>query len=181
MKIRFLQIALFMIILHSPVSSGQEATTPSLVEILDRHDTQLNAITSLEVSYKTTYRNTSDGSSNVESIRTWIAPNFEASTMQGTDQSDIVHNWWDHSTFGRLIGLDPRDPKLSARSIAEARGLLYHEDMPMHRLFAWRALQSYRLFASDNDTSLRELCEQSPERPTLQWQGEGIKGVRSLC
>ena len=160
--------------MHWAPLGAREQASPSLDEILDRHEAQLNAITSLEVSYTTTYRNMSDGSSSVESIRTWIAPNFEASTKQGTNQSDTIHDWWDNSTFGRMIGLDPRDTKLPARSIAKAQGLLYHEDMPMHRLLAWRTLRSYRLFTNDDDTSLRKLCERSPEAPILLRQEDRV-------
>ena len=40
-------------------------------------------------------------------------------------------------------------------------------------MFSWRSLRSYRLFASDRDLSLRELCEQSPDKPSLS-QENGI-------
>jgi len=173
MKIRFIQIAMSMLFMYWTVLSAQEQSSPSLDEILDRHEAQLNAITSLEVSYTATYRN-SDGSSSVESIRTWIAPSFEASTKQGTNQSDTIHDWWNNSTFGRMIGLDPRDTELPARSIAEARGLLYHEDMPMYRLFSWRTLRSYKFFTTDDDTSLRQICERSPETPILLRQQDRV-------
>ena len=66
-----------------------------------------------------------------------------------------------------MIGFDRDAYAKNPAHIESVQGYLYHQDLPSHRMFQWRMLRAYRLFANEKDQSLRQLCGQSPQPPTL--------------
>lgn len=165
-----LAIALLSVTVHA-----QDASPLSLECILELHSRQLERLKTGEISYNVTRPTQPGHATSTETYRVTINGPFEANTKWLDAQAKPEHYWWDGAAFGRTIGLDPSARQPSVESVLQARGTLYHDDLPIQRLFSWRSLRSYRLFASDRDLSLRELCEQSPDKPSLSHENGLIR------
>ena len=146
---------------------AQDNSPISLERIVELHSQQLNRLKSASIVYDVTHVAQPGQAKSTESCRVIIDGPFEAYTTLPQDSVKPEYCWWHGTSFGRVIGFDPDDFKPSPESMVGMRGFLYHEDLPMQRLFSWRSLRSYRLFASDSDLTLRQLCEQSSDKPSI--------------
>ena len=155
-----LVIAILSATLHA-----EDASPLSLENILELHSQHLDRLKTGDITYVVTRPSQPGDPLSTETYRVTINGSFEASRLDG--QAKPEQCWWDGAAFGRTIGLDLSGPKLGVDSILKASGTIYRYDLPVKRLFSWRSLRSYRLFASDHDLSLRVLCEQSPDKRNL--------------
>jgi thiol-disulfide isomerase/thioredoxin len=155
----------FVIAILSATLHAQDASPLSLENILELHSQHLDHLKTGDITYVVTRPSQPGDPLSTETYRVTINGSFEASRLDG--QAKPEQCWWDGAAFGRTIGLDLSGPKLGVDSILKASGTIYRYDLPVRRLFSWRSLRSYRLFASDHDLSLRVLCEQSPDKAHL--------------
>ncbi len=163
-----LTLSVFLTLLLWPVNAISQTTIDDqLEEVLLQHESQLARLSTLEATWSVTYRNGTDNPDIIERLDTTVAPSFEASTTAASGTNKPKHNWWNGKLFGRTIGFDPEEYSQTPSSIEATTSYLYHEDLPIERLFSWRTLRAYRTFANEADQSLRQLCRQSSQAPKL--------------
>ncbi len=147
----------------------------SLDKILRKHEAQLARSSTLQVDWSVTYHEDADNPTRVEHYRTSIAPGYERSTRLAPGAEVPDHYLWDGASFHRMPGYSREEYLREPTSITAVNGLLYREDSPVHRLFQWRSLRAYRVYANECDLSLRELCEQSLEQPEFDQSGDFVQ------
>lgn len=147
------------------IAISQNAVSEPLDQILRKHEAQLARLVTLQSDWSVTYQNSAEDPARIEHWQTTIAPDYERSKRLAPGSEIPDHYLWDGSSFRQMLGYDSGEYSREPASIAAVEGLLYREDNPIHRLFQWRTLQSYRLYVSEGDQSLRELCEQSLREP----------------
>lgn len=148
------------------IAMAQSEVSERLNQILRKHEEQLARLSTLQASCSVTYGNDAEDPVS-EHWQTTIAPGYERSKRTGPG-SDISDQYlWNGLSFLRMLRFDPEEYLSDPRSITAVSGFLYHEDIPVHRLFQWRTLRAYRLYVDEVDKSLRELCEQSLREPEL--------------
>ncbi|GAA5505394.1 TlpA disulfide reductase family protein [Novipirellula caenicola] len=161
-----IQCVLVVLLFHagSIIANGDEPN--ELKRTLGVHESQLATLSNAKIAWTVRYLDANGTEQSVEKFSTVLSQSGEVTTNFRGNAKPVCAIW-NSNRFVDIVGYDANAELKSDIAVVGMRASLYDDVKPIRRLFPWRSLRSYRLFASDPDMTFVDLCNKSSFDPKV--------------